>query len=103
MPRDAEHDVIVAGGGHNGLTAATYLAKAGLDVLVLEEKDEVGGGVVTEEVTLPGFRHDLHAIAHIFIQGNPMIVDDELGLRSEYGLEYVYPEPSMSVVFPDGD
>lgn len=103
MPRDTEYDVIVAGGGHNGLTAAAYLAKAGLDVLVLEAKDAVGGGVVTEEATLPGFRHDLHSIAHIFVQGNPMLLDDELGLLSRHGLEYVYPEPSMSVVFPDGD
>lgn len=97
------HDVIVVGGGHNGLTAGAYLAKAGLDVLLLEEKDLLGGGVVTEEVTLPGFRHDLHAIAHVFIQGNPMILDDELGLRSNYGLRYVHPDPSMSVIFPDGD
>jgi len=74
----AEHDVIVVGGGHNGLTAAAYLAKAGLDVLVLEAKDYVGGGVITKEATLPGFHHDLHAIAHIFIQGNPLIRNDEL-------------------------
>lgn len=99
----ADHDVIVVGGGHNGLTAATYLAKAGLDVLLLEAGDDVGGGVVTREVTLPGFHHDLHAIAHIFIQGNPMIRDDELGLTSRHGLEYVFPDPAIAVTFPDGD
>ncbi|MRH90096.1 FAD-dependent oxidoreductase [Nocardia sp. SYP-A9097] len=98
-----EHDVIVVGAGHNGLTAAAYLAAAGLDVLVLEAKSEIGGGVVSEQVTLPGHQHDLHAAAHIFIQGNPMIRDDELGLLSEHGLSYVFPDPSMSVVFPDGD
>jgi phytoene dehydrogenase-like protein len=99
----AGHDVIVVGGGHNGLTAAAYLAKAGLDVLVLEAKDYVGGGVITKEATLPGFHHDLHAIAHIFIQGNPLIRNDELGLKSRYGLKYIFPDPSMAVVFPDGD
>lgn len=97
------HDVIVVGGGHNGLTAAAYLAKAGLDVLLLEGKDYVGGGVVTREVTVPGFHHDLHAIAHIFIQGNPMIRDDELGLLARHGLQYVFPDPSIAVTFPDGD
>ncbi|HSV66820.1 MAG TPA: NAD(P)/FAD-dependent oxidoreductase [Mycobacteriales bacterium] len=97
------HDVLVVGGGHNGLTAAAYLAKAGLDVLVLEAKGYVGGGVITQEATLPGFKHDMHAIAHIFIQGNPMIRDDELGLLSRYGLEYVFPDPSIAVAFPDGD
>jgi len=97
------HDIIVVGGGHHGLTTGAYLAKAGLDVLVLEGKDYAGGGVVTSEATLPGFRHDLHAIAHIFIQGNPLIRDDELGLLSEHGLSYVYPDPSIAVVFGDGE
>lgn len=98
-----EHDIVVVGGGHNGLTAAAYLAKAGLDVLLLEAKDHLGGGVVTQEVTLPGFHHDLHAIAHIFIQGNLLIRDDELGLLSRHGLDYVFPDPSIAVTFPDGD
>ncbi|MFF3765528.1 phytoene desaturase family protein [Streptomyces sp. NPDC001922] len=97
------YDVVMVGGGHNGLTAAAYLAKAGLDVLVLEAKDYVGGGVITREATLPGFQHDLHAIAHIFIQGNPLIRDDELGLLSEHGLGYVFPDPSIAVTFADGD
>lgn len=99
----ADHEVIVVGGGHSGLTAAAYLAKGGLDVLLLEGKDHVGGGVVTREVTLPGFHHDLHAIAHIFIQGNPMIRDDELGLFARHGLRYVFPDPTIAVTFPDGD
>ncbi|MGP4003255.1 phytoene desaturase family protein [Streptomyces sp. 8N706] len=98
-----QYDVVTVGGGYNGLTAAAYLAKAGLDVLVLEAKDYVGGGVITREATLPGFHHDLHAIAHIFIQGNPLIRDDELGLLSKHGLEYVFPDPSIAVTFPDGD
>ena len=99
----AQHDIVVVGGGHNGLTTAAYLARTGLDVLLLEAKDHLGGGVVTREVTRPGFRHDLHAIAHIFIQGNPLIRDDELGLQSRHGLEYVFPDPSIAVAFPDGD
>ena len=49
------HDIIIIGGGHNGLVAACYLAKAGLKTLVLERREIVGGGAVTEEIH-PGFR-----------------------------------------------
>ena len=49
------YDAIVIGGGHNGLTAAAYLARAGRKVLVLERRHIVGGAAVTEEV-FPGFR-----------------------------------------------
>lgn len=97
------HDVLVVGGGHNGLTAGAYLAKAGLDVAVVEKKPYVGGGAVTLETNLPGFKHDVASTAHIFIQANPLIRNDELGLIAEHGLEYVAFEddPAVSVVFPD--
>jgi phytoene dehydrogenase-like protein len=96
-------DVIAVGSGHNGLVAAAYLAAAGKRVLVLERNGWFGGGVVTRELTLPGFRHDQHSMTHIFIQGNPLLLNDELGLKSKYGLRYVFPECPMSSIFEDGE
>jgi len=54
-PKKTKRDVIIVGGGHNGLTSAAYLARAGLDVLVLERRHLVGGAAVTEEL-YPGFK-----------------------------------------------
>lgn len=96
------HDVVVMGAGHNGLVAAAYLAKAGKKVLVLERKPYYGGGVCTRELTLPGYRHDEHSTVHIMLQGNPLLREDELGLLSEFGLKYHYPELSWVTVFEDG-
>src|ERR1700755_1510681 len=98
----AEVDIIAIGSGHNGLVAAAYCAVAGKKVLVVERNGWFGGGVVTRELTLPGFRHDQHSMSHIFIQGNPMLVNDELGLLSQYGLRYIFPEVPMMSVFEDG-
>jgi len=97
-----QYDIVTIGSGHNGLVAAAYLAAAGKSVLVLERNDWFGGGVVTRELTVPGFRHDQHSMAHIFIQANPLLKNDELGLKSKYGLQYVFPELPMMSVFEDG-
>ncbi len=98
----SEFDVIAIGSGHNGLVAAAYAAVAGKKVLVLERNAWLGGGVVTRELTLPGFRHDQHSMSHIFIQGNPLLLNDELGLKARYGLKYIFPEKPMMSVFEDG-
>ncbi|ACV21482.1 Uncharacterized conserved protein [Slackia heliotrinireducens] len=96
-----KYDVIVAGGGHNGLITAAYLAKAGKKVLVVEGQEHAGGGLRTEEVAAPGFKSNLAAVSHGFIQPNPLIRNDELGLLSKFGLEYIYPEKQTAVIFPD--
>ncbi|HZU05249.1 MAG TPA: NAD(P)/FAD-dependent oxidoreductase [Chloroflexota bacterium] len=96
---DATADVLVLGAGHNGLIAATYLAKAGLQTLVLEAKDQVGGGCATEELTAPGFRHDTCATIHGAIQMGPVLQELEL---ARFGLRYIYPDPLYASAFPDG-
>lgn len=65
----SQFDAVVVGGGHNGLVAAAYLAREGWSVCVLERNQEVGGCVVTEELTLPGYKHDVlsswHPLFHL--------------------------------------
>src|SRR5438093_9175293 len=96
-------DIVVAGAGHNSLVTAAYLAKAGYDVVVLEAKEIPGGGAVSEELTIPGFLFDSCSTGHTLLQPNPLLRDDELGLKSEYGLDYISPDPIAHVVFPDGE
>ena len=61
------YDGIIIGAGPNGLTVGAYLAKAGLKVLLLERRFEIGGGLATETVTIPSFLHDTHAIYHMMV------------------------------------
>ena len=61
------YEFIVIGAGHNGLACAAYLAKAGCKVLVVERNTRVGGGCHTEEVTLPGFKHNVCSVVHTHI------------------------------------
>ncbi len=73
-----QYDAVVIGAGHNDLTCACYLAKAGLKTLMLEEYHSIGGMTITDEITLPGFKSDIHAFGYQLANLSP--VPDELGL-----------------------
>jgi len=97
----SQWDIVVAGAGHNSLICAAYLARAGLRVLVLERGAMIGGDTSTEELTLPGFKHDACASAHVLIQSSPILRDNELAL-DRYGLRYLFPDPAVVMPFRDG-
>lgn len=92
-------DVVIIGAGHNGLTLGAYLARSGVDVVVLERRHEEGGGLCTEELTRPGFLHNVHANYHTFVDMAPPVRDLEV---REHGVEYVRPEVQMASIFDDG-
>ena len=94
--------IVVAGAGHNSLITAAYLALAGYSVVVLDARAIPGGGAASEELLGPGYVIDSCSTGHTLIQTNPLLLDDELGLRDRYGLEYLEPDPFAHVAFPDG-
>jgi phytoene dehydrogenase-like protein len=96
-PAGAVRDVVIVGGGHNGLACAAYLAKAGLDVLVLERRDVLGGAAVTEE-PWPGYR--ISSASYVVSLLPPRIVR-ELGLE-RHGYRVSIVTPDYFVPFPDG-
>jgi len=91
------YDAVVVGAGHNGLTAAAYLARAGLSTLVLERRDIVGGCCVTEEIA-PGCR--CSTTSYVASMLRPEVIRD-LKL-AEHGLRMIPCDPAIQVPFPDG-
>src|SRR4030081_4151219 len=91
------YDAVIVGAGHNGLTAACYLARAGLSTLVLERRDIVGGCGVTEEIA-PGCRAS--TTSYIASMLRPEVIRD-LHL-ADHGLRMVPCDPALQVPFPDG-
>ncbi|MGC9376710.1 phytoene desaturase family protein [Streptomyces sp. MH13] len=92
-------DAVVVGAGPNGLTAAVELARRGFSVAVFEARGAVGGGARTEELTLPGFRHDPCSAAHPLGINSPAFRDLPL---ERYGLQWLHAALPMAHPFPDG-
>jgi phytoene dehydrogenase-like protein len=95
MPQ--RRDVIIIGGGHNGLVTAFYLAKAGYKPLVIERNTQVGGAAVTDEFH-PGFR--CSTLAHTAGPIQPQIVRDMQ--LEKHGLKWITPEVCVTALSPDG-
>jgi phytoene dehydrogenase-like protein len=87
------YDAVIVGSGPNGLAAAITLAQAGQRVLVVEAKSTAGGGMRTQEVTLPGFRHDICSAIHPLGIASPFFRHLPL---AEYGLEWILPPVSLA-------
>jgi phytoene dehydrogenase-like protein len=84
-----EYDAVVVGAGPNGLAAAIRIAQDGFSTLVLERNKEVGGACRTEELTLPGFQHDVGSAVHPLALGSPFFSSLPL---EKYGLSWCQPE-----------
>ncbi|MBE2237359.1 MAG: NAD(P)/FAD-dependent oxidoreductase [Caldilineaceae bacterium] len=94
------YDAIVIGSGPNGLAAAITLAQAGYAVLVVEAKATPGGGMRTQAVTLPGFKHDICAAIHPLGLASPFLRGLPL---ADYGLEWILPPVSLAHPLENGD
>lgn len=90
---------MVVGSGPNGLAAAIFLQQKGLSVLLIEGKNEVGGGLRSAELTLPGYLHDICSAIHPMAIASPFFRTLPL---QEYGLEWIFPPVAAAHPFDDG-
>src|SRR5580658_1431811 len=95
--KSAQRDIVIIGGGHNGLVTAFYLAKAGFKPLILERRSQVGGAAVTDEFH-PGFR--CSTLAHTAGPIRPEVVRDMQ--LEKHGLRWITPEVSVTALSPEG-
>jgi phytoene dehydrogenase-like protein len=95
----SEYDAVIVGSGPNGLAAAITLAQAGRNVLLVEAKETIGGGLRTQPITLPGFQHDVCSSVHPLGVASPFFRSLPL---HEHGLEWVYPPAEVAHPFDDG-
>ena len=99
LPLTKAYDAAVIGAGPNGLAAAITLAEAGRSVVVYEAAETVGGGTRTEELTLPGFQHDVCSAIHPLAVASPFYGSQP---RAEYGLQWIHPHAPLAHPLDDG-
>ncbi len=94
-----DYDALVVGSGPNGLAAAITMAREGCTVLLLEAKNTVGGGMRSDELTLPGFVHDVCSAIHPLALASPFFRGLELDQK---GLEWIFPPAALAHPLDDG-
>lgn len=94
-------DIIIIGAGPNGLAAGAYLSKAGQRVLLVEKRLEEGGGLMTEQVTVPEFYHNTHALYMMMVDMAPIYTDFQL--EEQYDVHHVFPELQVTLPLLDGN
>ena len=97
----AEYDGIIIGAGPNGLLTASYLAKAGLKILLLERRFEMGGGLCSEHITIPSFIHNTHAIYMPMVDYAPFFQDFKHEMEEIFDLKFIHPDPVMTLTLQD--
>lgn len=94
-----DYDVIVVGSGPNGLAAAITIQQAGFNVLLVEAKETIGGGLRSAELILPGFVHDICSAIHPLAVASPFFKTLPL---YEHGLEFIFPPVAAAHPFDNG-
>src|SRR5262249_10555039 len=102
LVRVSRFDAVIVGSGVNSLACGALLARGGWSVCVLERNDWLGGAIKTDEITVPGFQHDVFSAWHPLWVGGAAHAElgEELGRR---GLEYLNTDYPTATVYPDGE